>query len=131
MALPAPAIRRPHASPTPHKPLLRVVRPTQKQRARIPFFALCVAILAGSMLGALVLNTSMSATSYHMHSTQLELGRTLQSNQEQAATLDRLSAPARLAEKATALGMVQGEGVTYIDLSTGTLIETVTKAKDR
>jgi len=131
MALPAHAIRRPHVSQAPAAPKLRVVRPPRKQRARVPFFALCLTILIGAMLGALVLNTSMASTAYQMHSTQLELARTQQSNEEQAAEVDRLSSPSRLAEKAESLGMVRGEGVTYIDLESGTLIGTAAKkAKD-
>src|SRR5699024_5481132 len=135
MAVPAHAIRRPHVSQAPAATKLRVLRPPRsqrsripyfllflttllcvmlialvlpprRQRARIPFFALCLTILIGAMLGALVLNTSMASTAYQMHSFQLELARTLQSNEEQAAEVDRLSSPSRLAEKAESLGMV-------------------------
>lgn len=122
MAIP---VKTPRRSPAPHPhttPKLKVVRPPRRQRARIPFFVVCLTVLVGAMLGALVLNTAMAATAYEMHSTQLELARTLQSNQEQAANVDELSSPSRLAEKAQSLGMVPGEGVTYIDLESGTLV---------
>lgn len=131
MALPAKAIRRSPVLPSSAAPKLKVVRPPRKQRARVPFFALCLAILIGAMLGALVLNTAMASTAYEMHSTGLELARTLQNNQEQAAQVDRLSSPSRLAEEAKSLGMVPGEGITYIDLEAGTLVGSdANKAKE-
>lgn len=132
MALPVRHLR-PTPAPAPaSRPALKVVRPPRRQRARIPFFALCLMILAGAMLTALVLNTSMARTAYEIHSTQIELARTHQSNAEQAAKVDRLSAPTRLAEKAESLGMVPGEEVTYINLGNQTLIPTAgTHAKDQ
>ncbi len=131
MAIPAKAIRRSPSMQNAGTPKLQVVRPPRKQRARVPFLAVCITILIGAMLGALVLNTSMASTAYEMHSTQLELARTLQHNQEHAAEVDRLSSPSRLAEKAQSLGMVPGEGVTYIDLDAGTLTGVAAKkAKD-
>lgn len=136
MALHAPAPPRRHASAAPPATApatagLRVVRPPGKQRSRVPFFVLCLGILVGAMLGALVLNTAMAATAYEIYSTKIDLARTLQDNQEQAAEVDRLSAPGHLADQALSLGMVQGEGVTYIDLSSGDLIGPgAQKAKD-
>lgn len=122
MALPVKPLRRAPAGRTHQTPTLKVVRPPRKSRARVPFFAVCLAILIGAMLGALILNTSMARAAYEMHSVELELARTLQHNQEQAARVDQLSSPAQLAQRAKSLGMVPGAGVTYIDLATGTLI---------
>jgi|SRR5690625_968468 len=130
MAIPVKTLRRgpAPAGRTAPAPTLRVVRPPHRVRARVPFFAVCLAILFGAMLGALTLNTSMARSAYEMHSTELELARTLQSNQERAATVDQLSSPGSLAERAKALGMVPGEGVTYIDLQTGLLLPATPEA---
>ncbi len=123
MALPARPIRK----ETPKafqrvRPALKVVAPPSVQRAKVPFFFLCLAILMGAMLTALVLNTVMASSAYTMHSTEIELARTLQSNAERAAKVDQLSAPGRVAQKARELGMVPGAGVIYMDLETGQFI---------
>lgn len=131
MALPSRSLRTAPATKTTSAPALKVLRPPRAQKARVPFFAICLLVLMGAMLGALVLNTTMASAAYEMHSTQIELGRTLQHNAEKAAEVDRLSSPSRLAEKATSLGMVPGEGVTYIDLESAALLTQVGKtAKD-
>lgn len=123
MALPAHPLRkesiRPVSTPA---PALKVVQPPRPQRTRVPFLVLCLGILMGAMLGALVLNTVMASTAYDMHSTQLELARTQQANEERAAEVDRLAAPARVTQKARSLGMVPGEAVVYLDLATGEFI---------
>lgn len=122
MATPARAWRSSPATGGGKSPRLRVVRPPHKKRARVPFVVVCLVVLVGSMLGALILNTLMAQAAYEMHSTQVELARTLQTNQELSTKVDQLSAPERLARKAESLGMVPGESVTYIDLDSATLI---------
>lgn len=132
MALPAPAPapRRSSGPRTLPRPFLRVIRPPGRQRARVPFFALCLAILVAAMLGALVLNTSMAANAYDIHTTKIDLARTVQNNQELHAEVEKLAAPSRLAERAAELGMVPGEGINYINLSAGTVIGPAATAKD-
>lgn len=129
MAIPARSVRPAPSVRTKNTPPLKVVRPPHKQRAKVPFFAVCLLILVGAMLGALILNTLMAQAAYDMQSTQVELARTLQTNQELATQVDHLSAPERLAEKAHSLGMVPGESVTYIDLENSTLIGGVEPAQ--
>lgn len=131
MAIQSKALRKAPLRNSKKGPDLSVVKPPATQRVRVPFLAICLMILGGAMLGALVLNTSMASTAYVMHSTKLELARTQQYNDEQAEQVDRLSSPSRLAEKAESLGMVPQEGVTYIDLENGALIGKAGKnAKD-
>lgn len=110
------AIARPSA-PAVRKPKLRIVHAPAAARSRVPFLLLCVTLLGGAMLVALILNTSMAATAYDIHSTEVELARLSQTNQDLATQVDELSAPARLAEQATDLGMVRSAEVSFLRLA--------------
>lgn len=131
MAIPAHQINRGRlAAQSAARPKLKVVRPPVKQRSRVPFLALCLTLLIGSMLGALILNTAMASAAYEMHSTKIELARLTQTNQELATEVEELSAPARLADRATSLGMVPGQGINYINLVDNTVVGPAVGADD-
>ncbi|MPV49525.1 MULTISPECIES: septum formation initiator family protein [unclassified Pseudactinotalea] len=119
-AVRAPATRP--SAPATRRPKLRLVHAPAAARSRVPFFLLCITILGGAMLVALMLNTSMAATAYDIHSTEVELARLSQTNQELATEVDELSAPARLARRATELGMVRSAEVSFIRLADGSVV---------
>ncbi|GAB2992608.1 MAG TPA: hypothetical protein VKY71_13845 [Actinotalea caeni] len=103
------------------RPRLRLVRAPAPARSRLLFLLLCVGILGGAMLGALALNTAMATTAYVLRERQVELARLTESEQQLTATVEQLSSPAQLANQAQRLGMVPAEGLSYIDLETGTI----------
>lgn len=112
-------------------PALKVVSPPRIQRTRVPFLLICLGLLVGAMLSALILNTVMTSAAFDLQTTQHELTRTLQSNEEKATEIGRLSAPSRVSQKAESLGMVPGESIIYLDLETGKFIGTdLNAAKD-
>jgi len=121
-AMPARAPQiRPSAAPG-WRPRLRIVRAPAPARTRMPFIALCMSILGGALLGALMLNTSMAATAYEIHDSEIRLARLSETEQVLAARADQLASPAQLAARATAIGMVPAEGSSYIRLSDGTIV---------
>ncbi len=103
-------------------PRLRVVRAQDRPRTRAPFVALCVAILAGALLGALLLNTAMAQTSFAIHDRQIELARLSERQQALAQSLAIQDSPERLAERARAAGMVPAPPPAFIDLADGTIV---------
>ena len=117
-AYPAPPRPRPASAPAPR---LRVVRAPEHARTRVPFILACMAVLAGALLSALLLNTSMAATAYAKYDLSNELGRLNQDQQDLTARLDAKASPAQLAAAATALGMVPTNGTGWLRLSDGSV----------
>ena len=117
-AYPAPARPRAAASPAPR---LRVVRAPEHARTRVPFILACMAVLAGALLSALLLNTSMAATAYAKYDLSNELGRLNQDEQDLTAQLDAKASPTQLAGAAAALGMVPTNGTGWLRLSDGSV----------
>ena len=117
-AYPAPS--RPRAANAP-APRLRVVRAPEHARTRVPFILACMAVLAGALLSALLLNTSMAASAYAKYDLSNELGRLNQDEQDLTAQLDAKASPTQLAGAAAALGMVPTNGTGWLRLSDGSV----------
>ncbi|WP_237689900.1 hypothetical protein [Cellulomonas fulva] len=78
-----------------------------------------MAVLAGALLSALLLNTQMASNAYERYDLSNELGRLDQDAKDLVAQLDQKSSPAELARSAGELGMVPSEGTGWIRLSDG------------
>jgi hypothetical protein len=123
-AVRAPRVRpAPSAAPrsAPERPRLRLVRPPAQARAHVPFVVTCMAILAGALRAALLLNTQLAAGAYEQRSMDVELAQLARDEQSLSAELDANKAPAKLAESATALGMVPAGSTGWLRLSDGTV----------
>ena len=113
---------RPRPTPQgPPAPRLRVVRAPEHGRTRVPFILACMAVLAGALLSALLLNTSMASTAYAKYDLSNELGKLDQDAQDRQADLDAKASPAQLAAAASALGMVPTNGTGWLRLSDGSV----------
>ncbi|TDE90924.1 hypothetical protein EXU48_17040 [Occultella glacieicola] len=117
----APRTSRPLAVPT-WRPRLRIVRAPAPARSVLPFILLCMAVLGGALLGALMLNTAMASTAYEMHDQEVALARLSEEQQRLTQQVDTLASPSALADRAAALGMVPAEGMSYIRLADGTVV---------
>jgi hypothetical protein len=109
-------------------PRLRVVRAPEHARTRVPFVLLCITIFVGSLLGALVLNTTMAGAAYEKHAMQIELARLARTEQALRTSLDEEASPPQLAASARALGLVQAPPSAYLRLSDGAVLGTPTPA---
>jgi hypothetical protein len=107
---------------------LRIVRAPAHPRARVPFVVLCVCVLAGALLGALLLNTSMAHTSFVIQERQVQLARLSERQQDLAQQVERAASPQVLAERARAAGMVPAPAPAFVLLSDGTIIGEPTPA---
>lgn len=104
------------------RPPLRIVRQTQAEATRVPFFALCATVLVTALLAALGLNTSMAATAYTIRDKQQELATAQQRVETLAGDIEVASSPQQVMQHAAELGLVPSPGVTYIRLSDRTLV---------
>ncbi len=103
-------------------PSLRVVRGSQLRTGSAAFAMLCAALLGAGLLALLLINTTLSQRAFTLHALQ-------SSSAGLAATEDALTqqlaaerAPARLAARATRMGMVPAESVAFVRLSDNTVL---------
>lgn len=103
------------------RPRLKIVRAPANARSLLPFTAMCLVILLGALIGALMLNTAMAATAYEIRDQRVQLARLSEREQDLTQRVERLAAPAQLADAANDLGMERAEGSSYITLSDGSI----------
>jgi hypothetical protein len=115
------------AAPTPRQ--LKVVAPAE-QHGNGLFLALCVVLLLGGFVGVLMLNTAMAKGSYTMRDLQQRSDQLADTQDSLRQTLDGLSGPGPLAQRARALGMVPAATPAFLRLSDGKVLGVARKAKD-
>ena len=106
-------------TPVRRRAVLTVVQVGETSAPRAPFAAAVVALLVCGLIGLLVLNTVLAKDAFKLHALQVE-GRQL-ADTEQVLTreVESLRAPAALAEKAVAMGMVQAGPPSFLRLPDG------------
>lgn len=109
-------------------PRLRVVRAPAHARTRVPFVVLCMSVLVGALLGALLLNTSMAQGEYQRFDLQNRLAQSAQAQQQMRTELQHAASPAELAQRAGSLGMVPSGGA-YLRLADGAVLGDPTPAR--
>jgi hypothetical protein len=107
---------------------LRVVRPPAPARTRTPFVVLCMGVLGTSLVGTLLLNTSMAQGEYQRIALQSRLALSVQNQERVLIEIERRSSPAEIAEAASRLGMVPASGGGYLRLSDGAVLGDPTPA---
>lgn len=93
--------------------LLALVPPPERAR-RAPFVVLLLVLLAGGLVGLLLLNTASAQDSFRLHALQAQEAALQQLQQEYGSSADALADPARLASRASALGMVPGAAPIFL-----------------
>jgi cell division protein FtsB len=134
-------VTEPRKNPAPHRPKKPPVkrsgtrRTTQRQRvvttppsrrsrrdaarARAPFALLILALLAGTLVGLLLLNTELAQNAFTLSELQQNNAQLQQREQQLVEGIAEENAPGVVAQKARGLGMVQVSRPAYIDARTG------------
>lgn len=113
---------RSSGSATAPRPRLTVVTRPNPSSSSVPFTLLCTAVIAVTLFAVLMLNISMSDTSFRLAELQKESHRLTVQEQSLAEESERLSTPQELQKRATELGMVPAGTPAYIDLGQGAII---------
>lgn len=114
---------RPVVRPQPARtPTLRLVAPRPRTAGRAPFAALLVGLLVSGLLSLLALNTLQAQDAFALHELEAQ-GRelTLREQLLQGQVQD-LEAPAALAERAAALGLVPSGPPAFLRLPDGAVL---------
>jgi hypothetical protein len=114
---PRPTARRPGATPR----QLKVVAPPEIQ-GNGAFLGLCILLLFGGFVGVLVLNTAMAKGSYTMRDLQQRSDELADSQDSLRHSIDKVSGPGPLAQRARSLGMVPAETAAFLRLSDGKVL---------
>lgn len=104
------------------RPRLTVLSRPAPRASSVPFAILCSLIIAGTLLAVLMLNISMSDTSYRITRLQAQSQQLTEQQQGLVEENERLGTPQELERRAVELGMAPAADPAYIDLSTGQII---------
>ena len=127
----APARTLPRSSPrraTSGVRQLKVVAP-QEGQGNGAFLALCVLLLLGGFVSVLLLNTAMAKGSYTLRDLQNRSDELTDAQDSLRHSIDALSGPGPLAQRARQLGMVPAESPAFLRLSDGKILGVARKAK--
>lgn len=113
----------PKVVPSPASPRLRVVPPPRRRRSpRTPFVLLVVGLLAGGLLGLLMLNTVLAQDAFVLHDLRTQSSALSDREDALVQQVAAREAPGALAARARALGMVPNPNPAFIRLSDGTVL---------
>lgn len=96
-----------------------VAAPAGRVVPRVPFVLLVLALLGGSLICLLVINTTLGAASFRISQLQKTSARLSTQEQDLRQQVAAEKAPAAIAERAYALGMRAQSGTTILDLRSG------------
>ena len=119
------------ASPQRRQPTrtsLRVVPPWAGRRTRGTFVVVVITGLAAGLVGLLLLNIAMQKGAFELARLDAQASELRTRQQALDLDVDRLASPARLAEQATAQGMVPTTNPVFLDIASGEVVGTPTPA---
>jgi len=93
------------------------------------FLALCVLLLLGGFVGVLMLNTAMAKGSYTLRHLQHRSDELTDTQDQLRHSLDAVSGPGPLAQRARELGMVKAPTPAFLRLSDGAVLGVAQKAE--
>ncbi|HYO86684.1 MAG TPA: hypothetical protein VES01_09555 [Dermatophilaceae bacterium] len=105
------------------------MRPEPRAISHLPFVLLCAGVLAAGLICVLLLNTALAKGSYEAHALEDGSAQLEERQQQLAAVLATRQGPQGLAARAQELGMVRPDSVRWLDLTTGTVSGTATRAR--
>lgn len=122
----APGRTAPKPAPKSESSAVREAADTERYSAppRAPFVLLIVGLLAGALVGLLLLNTVLAQDAFSLSELQRNNQQLEQRKQALQEAIYREESPSVLAQEAKALGMVPIVNPAYIDRKTGRVIQT-------
>lgn len=119
---PSPVRHRRPAHHVARQPTLSLVSRPQTARSSVTTTALLTLVLVAALITMLLLNISMSTTSYEITRLQGQVQSLAEQRQSLEERSELLGTPQELERQARALGMVPAGNVAYIDLARGTIV---------
>ncbi|HET7304457.1 MAG TPA: hypothetical protein VFJ12_07885 [Segeticoccus sp.] len=106
----------------PSVPRLRVISGAQDRTSGLGFAILCVGLLVSGLVALLLLNTAMSQGSFTLYDLEARSGALSDRVTGLETQLRQQEAPAHLAQRAAAMGMVPSQSSAFVRLSDGRVL---------
>lgn len=104
------------------RPRLTIVPKMAARAPRIPFVALVVTLLVAGLVGLLLLNTGLQQGAYDVTRLQQTSADLTLRQQNLQLSVDELSSPQRISERALRLGMVTNDSPAFLSLESGKIV---------
>ena len=104
------------------RPRLTIVPKVAARAPRMPFAVLVITVLAGGLIGLLLLNTALQRGAYTVTSLQDTSDALALRQQNLESEVSALQAPQRISQRALRLGMVANDSPAFLSLETGKVI---------
>ncbi len=104
------------------RPRLTIVPRPSAGAPRIPFVLLVVGLLAGGLIGLLILNTTMQRGAYTASDLRARSAALAVRQQNLEVQVAALQQPQRVAQAALRLGMVRNDNPAFLSLATGKIV---------
>lgn len=101
---------------------LRLVAPVRSRASRAPFVVVVLTVLGAGLVGLILLSTVLQAQAFEIARLSTRADALGVQQQELRREVDRLQAPAALAERAIRLGMVPNANPAFLRPSDGEVI---------
>lgn len=101
---------------------LRLVAPVRSRASRAPFVVVVLTVLGAGLVGLILLSTVLQAQAFEIARLSTRAEALGVQQQELRREVDRLQAPAALAERAIRLGMVPNANPAFLRPSDGEVI---------
>jgi len=101
---------------------LKLVAPVRRRAARVPFVVVMIGVVAGGLLGLVLLSTVLQAQAFTISDLTRKQNSLVMQQQQLAEQVDDLQSPENLATKAGDLGMIPQTNPTFLRLSDGAVL---------
>jgi cell division protein FtsB len=125
---------RPRPRTRPSRPSslpLRLVAPVRSRASRAPFVVVVLTVLGAGLVGLILLSTVLQAQAFEIARLSSKADALTVQEQELRREVDRLQAPAALAERALRLGMVPNANPVFLRPGDGKVIGDPEPAESR
>lgn len=128
---------RPGTARTPSRPSaarvlpLRLVAPVRARTPRAPFVVVVLVVLGAGLVGLILISTVLQGQAFEIARLQSQAQELQIQQQALERDVERLQAPASLAERAMLQGMVPNANPVFLDPAAGEVVGTPVPAEPR
>ena len=101
---------------------LSLVRPVRSRARRAPFVVVVMTVLAAGLVGLILVSTMLQTLAFQQSALNAEVATLEHRRDALSSSVDRLSSPASIANRAGQLGMVRNQNPAFLRLTDGQVL---------
>lgn len=110
---------------------LRLVAPVRSRAGRAPFVVVVLTVLGVGLVGLILISTVLQAQAFEIARLSTQAAELETRQQTLTRDVERLQAPANVAERALRLGMVPNSSPVFLDPADGSVVGDASPAEPR